>query len=114
MSTKQTKAAKLVGEICLYGTTATGAGWLARGEGTALLGNGETTPGRGFTEAMWLAEEALQAAGLVGVVAVYAPGGERFALVLLGAVGSFGDLAWSPAGAAVTISAEQILAAAGR
>lgn len=109
---KKTKCpAVLVGEICLYGNSATcGAGWLARGEKTGLLG--EPRKERSFTEAVWLAAEALRAAGVDGVIAIYAPGGERYAVANVRSVPSFGSLEWRAAAPGVVISAEQVLAAA--
>lgn len=106
------RAASLVGEICLYGTTLVGAGWLARGKGTGLVGNGEPVAGRAFTDAVWQAADVLRAAHLEGVVAIYAAGGEFYALADLTNVPTFGDLQWKAAGHAVVISAEQIAAVA--
>lgn len=106
------ESVKLVGEICLYGSGLCGVGWLARGESTPLMGNGEPVNGRSLTEAAWQAAEALRSAGLDGVVAIYAPGGDCVALARLGNVPTFGSLNWRPAGVGLAISAEQIAAAA--
>jgi hypothetical protein len=87
-------AAKHVAEICLYGTSSIGAGWLAlvRGEKKPF---GEHTPSadRSFTEAVWAAVEQLKDRGVAGTVRVFAPGGERVAEVDTRAhVPAFGDL----------------------
>lgn len=107
-NSKTRKNAELVGEICLYGTSAIGIGWLARGKETGLLGNGEPKAERAATEAVWQAADALRAAGVDGVVAIYAPGGERYAVAHVANIPTYGSLAWRAAGPGVVISAEEI------
>jgi hypothetical protein len=107
--------ADLVAEICLYGTHATGAGWIAAAHRDGvrhLLGDGAIHRGRAFTEAVWMACGALEAVGVkCGTVAIFAPGGERVAYATLGYVPCFGDLPWDVA-PAVKISAAQVEGAA--
>lgn len=112
---KKAKRLELVAEICLYGTTQTGAGYLARGKGLKeMLGTGEPVAMRTFSEAIWHAQHALREAGLTeGLVRIYAPGGERCAEIGIGAAITYGALAWKPAPMLV-ISAEALLAAAGK
>src|SRR5688500_9948847 len=79
MAQTNQNAASVVAEICLYGNSRIGAGWLASVPGAApLLGDGEPKAGRAFSEAVWLACDAIRAAGVVGgKVRIFAPGGER-------------------------------------
>lgn len=112
------KSQKVVAEICLYGTTQHGAGWLARTSDGALLGDGELRQGRSFTEAVWLACDAvLRVYGACGgrprngKVRVFAPGGERMADADINHPGYYGDLKWQSA-TVLEISAEAIEAAA--
>ena len=55
----KTQTQKIVAEICLYGTHVAGAGWLAQLADGALLGDGEPRTGRTFTDAVWLACDAI-------------------------------------------------------
>ncbi len=85
-------------EICLYGTTATGAGWLATTDSGKLLGTGEPMAGRGYTAAVWLACDAIREAGNIGKKArIYEPSGQRMADTDLTHPGYYGDLKWMPA-----------------
>jgi hypothetical protein len=108
-----TSVSKIVGEICLYGTSNTGAGWLAVAKPHGqTAGDGDPVKGRSFSEAVW---EAATAIGLIlghqrGSVWVYEPSGQLRAKYDLGRVRTFGDLAWEPA-PQLTISAEAIIAA---
>jgi len=113
---KTTKITKmLVAEICLYGNgpTGCGAGWLAVEFGGRLLGDGEPVKDRTFTEAVWGAVDALRKIGIVqGIVAIYAPGGERYALAPIGRVPTFGNLQWTSPAPCHVISAAELEAAA--
>lgn len=89
--------AKPVASICLYGNSKTGAGWIASTNGTksGMLGDGETKETRGFTEALFQACDAIRGAGIEGTAIVYAPGGERYAMVNLSTPEWYGSLAWT-------------------
>lgn len=101
-----------IADICLYGNRETGAGWLARTNDGTLLGDGEPNPARNFTEAVWLATDAIVGHVRAGGKArVFAPGGERMAIIDLHHPGWFGRLVWEPA-PVLEISAEAIEAAA--
>lgn len=82
--------------ICLYGTATHGHGWLAQ-HGREVLGNGELREGRGLTDCVFAACEALEKAGANGDVEVYAPGGERMAITKISRPGYYGNLKWGPA-----------------
>lgn len=91
-----TKTATIAAEIALYGTTRTGSGYIARAADGRMFGDGETRPGRSFTEAVWIAVERLRQAGVVGTVAIFAPGGEHVAHADIGRpVPAFGKLTWT-------------------
>src|SRR4051812_13804456 len=99
---------KIVAEICLYGTNAVGAGWLARTAGGRMFGDGSPKMGRAFTEAVWQACDAVRADGIEsGSVKVYSPDGQRVATADLGRPGYYGDLKWQAA-QVYTVTAEQI------
>lgn len=105
-----------VADITLYGTSHTGAGWLALLTNPShgrLLGTGDPNPGTSFTEAVWSAVAALNAAGAEGgLVRIFAPGGEKMAVVdSRHLVPTFGDLLWMPA-PVFELSADALLAAA--
>lgn len=101
------------GEICLYGTHRHGAGWLAKAADGALLGDGELSPRRSFTEAVYAACEALRLRALPGcrLAYVYEPSGRLRAEVDVNRPGWYGDLKWSPAPAYV-VGGEEIVRAA--
>lgn len=104
---------KLVAEICLYGNSAVGAGWLVRMHDGRMLGDGAPKAGRSNTEAVWLAVDAIRTAmpaPLFATARVYAPSGCLCADVDLRHVGYYGDLKWLPA-AVYAISAAEIEAA---
>lgn len=105
-------APKLVGDVCLYGNSKIGIGWLATHAG-GQLGDGTPKAGLAMTEAVWAATDALRAAGVEGMIVVYAPGGERYAVANLAHVPTVGSMTWYQAGPGVVVSAEQIKAAAG-
>jgi hypothetical protein len=110
---KRNTAAEHVADICLYGTHETGAGYIAATRDGSHFGNGEPRTGRTFTEAVWIAVGALEAAGGLeaGRVRVFAPGGERMAWMELTSPLTFSDLAWEAA-PVYTISASELEAAA--
>lgn len=110
----KTLKTQLVAEICLYGNRETGAGWLARMEDGALLGNGEPKAGRSNTEAVWRACDQIgRVLGMCGgrprnaTVRVFASGGDLMADTSLTNPATFGDLKWVPATVYV-VSAEAI------
>lgn len=89
-----------VADICLYGTRATGAGWLASMfPVTGMLGSGDANPARSFTEAVWQAQRALTGAGLPHTtqVRIFDSGGVRMARATLGLIPAYGDLRWEAA-----------------
>lgn len=113
MAKNTSKTTTPAAEICLYGTSAIGIGYIARTSDGRMFGNGAPVAGRGATETVWLAVDQLRAAGVVaGTVAIFAPGGERMAIAPISSVPSYGSLTWQAAPVYV-ITAEQI-AAAGR
>lgn len=87
------------GEICFYGTAATGAGYLANTEADPgrFYGTGDPVPGRSFTEALFVALDQLRGAGVTGAVRVFAAGGQRMAEIPATFAGYYGDLKWGPA-----------------
>lgn len=93
---------QIVAEVCLYGTSRTGAGWLARhaGQGPNMLGDGTPREGVYFTEAVREAMDQVRAAlrkrnVADGFVRIYDAGGARFAeLGLCASVPAFGALTW--------------------
>lgn len=106
-----------VAEICLYGTSAVGAGYLISvytPNGIVRLGTGEPQKGRSFTEAVWTALDLVRIAGFSrGIVHVYEPTGRRYAEVdLTGSPRYFGDLPWVDGGTVYVISAADMAAAA--
>jgi hypothetical protein len=107
------KTSKLVGEICLYGTTTHGAGWIAEvpvEHGKMFLGNGELFPGMSLTEAMWDACRAVRTYHAAGTVKVFEPRGELVAETDVNHPGYFGDLKWTAAPVYV-LNVEDLLAA---
>lgn len=118
-TTTKTRKTKLVAEVCLYGNRETGAGWLARTAEGAMLGTGDPKAARSFTDAVWLACDAVRrlrsmaghAHAHTGTVRVFAPGGERMADTDLNRPATYGDLHWVPA-TMLVIDADAIIAAA--
>lgn len=106
---------KVVADICLYGNSNTGAGFIVcRLDHGQTSGSGEPVVGRAFTEAVWMGVEQLRKLGLErGLVRIFAPGGERMAVADLANVPAFGDLTWGPA-VVWTVSAAELMAAASR
>jgi hypothetical protein len=108
------KSISTVAEICLYGTTRTGSGWLvciADGTHTGrMLGDGKPRFGS-MSEAVWAAAMALFTAGILkGAVRIFAPDGLQCADVeLTSHIPPFGQLRWKHAPGYV-ISAEEIIA----
>lgn len=105
-----------VAEICLYGTSAVGAGYIVSiytQDGKPVrFGTGEPKADRSFTEAVWIACGLIQAAGFDGFVHVYEPTGHKFAEVHTFQVPAYGDLKWIDGGTAYVIPTSAILEAA--
>lgn len=101
-----------VASVCLYGAGHVGYGYLAGPPANpAQFGDGEPHKPRGLNDAFWLAMFDLQEAGIVGMVKVFAPGGELMAQVSnAGAFPYYGQLEWGPAEMLV-VSMADILAA---
>lgn len=98
-------------EICLYGTSARGVGWLALGSAfKGFLGTGEPKGGVGFTEAVWDACMALREAGSAGTAWVYEPSGMRRAVINIASPCYFGDLKWEDV-PVMTVEAAGLVAA---
>lgn len=104
---------QIVAEICLYGTSRIGFGWLAQTRDGVMLGDGEPKGNRTATECVCIAcGQLLQVVGASGsMVRIYAAGGMHCAETDLRHPGYYGDLKWQPA---IThqISAEAVLSAA--
>jgi hypothetical protein len=109
MARTNTTAAPIVAEICLYGTREHGAGWLASTPDGRMFGDGELNFALGFTQAVWDAGDALAKAGVrSGTIRIFAPGGQRMALVSqAGYLPYYGDLKWEAA-PVIEISCEDI------
>lgn len=116
------KASAIAGEVCFYGTSSTGAGWLASlipspGEPTKPFGDHEPKPSRSFTEALFSALSEIEARlsnrpWIQGrKIRLFAPGGEFTAEILLPFTGYYGDLRWSRIPSGFEISAEEIIRA---
>lgn len=113
------KAKKLVGEICLYGTRETGAGWLVRLADGKMLGDGEPVAWRTFSDAIYQACAAVMDAGIkAGTVRIFEPRGQLMAEADLNHPGYFGEQKWQIAPVFVIdvqqITAVAILAAAAK
>jgi hypothetical protein len=96
-------AAAVVAEICLYGTSAIGAGYIAAAPdgqgGLWMSGTGDPVQGRPFTEAIFQAVEDLKVAGITsGLVQVFHPGGEYVSTIDLDQpIPTYGSLTSKPA-----------------
>lgn len=89
----------VVAEVCLYGNSEIGAGWLASVNGIpGILGDGEPKAKRSFTQAVFEACESIRKDGITsGLVTVTAPGGEWEGDVGLNRPCYYGDIQWRPA-----------------
>ena len=90
---------KVVATIALYGTSARGAGYIARAADGRMFGDGEPKEARAMTEALWLAGLELRDAGIgAGLVEVTIDvnGRPLMAVADLGCLPYFGDLSWGP------------------
>lgn len=96
---RSSKLTPHVADICLYGAMHCGYGWLATSADGRMFGDGELHASRSLTETVWLAQGSLEAAGVAnGRVRVFAPGGQRMAVLPRLATRSYyGELAWGPA-----------------
>lgn len=109
-----------VAEICLYGTSAVGAGYIVRvytpggSVSSVRLASADVQKGRSFTEAVWTALDLVRIAGFSrGIVHVYEPTGRRYAEVdLTGTPRYFGDLPWVEGGTVYVLSSGDLAAAA--
>lgn len=106
-------SSKPVAEIALYGVRRTGAGWIVRLADGRMFGDGEPRERVSFTEAVFVAVDAIRAAGIErGIVRVYDSGGDRMSEFSLEArVPYYSDLAWTAA-PIYTISVDVLTAAA--
>lgn len=121
---KATKTNPVVADICLYGNSQTGAGWIVAMNrevvdvpvwSKGLIGTGEPT-GQPFTEAVWAAmDHVLAAAGNIdGQVRIFHPGGETMTVVALGdIVPNYGTLVGRRVPAPVLVLTTDALFAAG-
>lgn len=92
--------ANVVANLCLYGTQATGAGWILETKaGGIVAGDGVPSVGRSFTSAVYLAVQNLKDLGVRdGILRIFHPGGEFVSAVdLRKAVPSYGSLVSVPA-----------------
>lgn len=97
-SKTQTQKRNIVAEICLYGTSQIGFGYIAALPDGRMFGDGSPVRDRTATDAIWLAVDDVRGAGADGgQVAIYAPGGERVAYAPLWSVPSYGLLQWEAA-----------------
>lgn len=107
-----------VAEICLYGTSRIGAGFIVSiptaFKRPVRIGSGEPVSGRSFTEAVWIASDYIRLAGHdTGFVHVYEPTGHKFAEFRLeDGPAYFGSLKWIDGGTAYVIPASAVLEAA--
>lgn len=112
--TPQSPATNVVADICLYGTSRIGAGYLGvqypHGQ---LFGTGIPVASRSFTEAIFAAVTDLAERGVrTGVIRIFDAGGERVTAVdLATAMPYYSDLLWTAA-PVYTISAEALTQAA--
>jgi len=113
-TTKTPQQPAIVAEICLYGTSAAGSGWIACiADGTKsgkMIGTGELKPGRSMTEAIWLAADELKGAGVTrGTVRIFESNGNFCADVEISQhIGYSGSLPWKNA-PRFAISSEDLL-----
>lgn len=101
--------------VAIYGTARTGSGWIAETADGRLLGTGEVLEGRSATDALWLACDALRAAGVaLGTVDVTidSAAGPLVARTDVRSPCSFGSLRWEANPVRFVLSAEAVLAAA--
>lgn len=118
MSRTTRTATTIVGDICLYGTSMVGAGYL----GVAMphgqtFGDGTPSVHRSFTEAVWLGLADLKriTGAARGRVRVFHPGGERMSVIDINSCDNYGTIVSTTEPAPVyTISAEALIAASER
>lgn len=117
-ATRKPRKVENVADICLYGAPSCGYGWLASTADGRMFGTGEPRITRSLTDSLWYA--ALDLIGYLGErpqgnVRIFAPGGQRMAILRLAEVTRkyYGDLVWTPA-PVLEISAEAIEAATSR
>lgn len=109
------KRKKQLAEICLYGNSKIGAGFIAAIDERIVTvpTTADPHPRRSFTHAIYLGFLALRDGGFVnGEILIHDAGGERMArFTCPGNIPYYSDLAWEPA-RAYQISAAAIIAAA--
>lgn len=105
----------VVADICLYGTSYTGAGYLGvRFPHGQSFGTGEPVKHRTFTEAIWHGLADLRDAKVTdGQVRIFDAGGERMASIGLHESVTYGTLTWGVA-PVYTISGDALIAAVER
>lgn len=111
---KSSQATKPVADVCLYGNTQIGFGYLTRVESTGkMTGDGEPKEGRSCTDCLHLAKADLEAQGIAGKaqIAIFMAGGERVSYVGIQDVTYFGSLKWEVA-PVLTINATDLMTAA--
>ncbi len=113
------KASKVLGTVCLYGTSAAGCGYIAAATpttgGPELFGTGELRF-ESFTDAMWMGLKDLRAKGGLqkGLVTVFLPDGTRMSTLSIESVWPyFGELKWEQA-PVLTLSVEALVEASER
>jgi hypothetical protein len=107
------RKAAIVADICLYGTSYTGAGYLGvRMPHGQTFGTGDPVKERSFSEAIWHGLDDLRRAGVtVGLVRVFDTGGERMSIIDINSAIYYGAMQWQPA-PVYTISAAELERAA--
>lgn len=115
----------VVADICLYGNSQIGAGWLVAMNpevvvvpvgSKGLIGTGDPVEGQSFTEAVFQAmDHVLAAAGQVtGQVRIFHPGGETMTVVQVGDFLNYGTLVSRRVPAVVyVVPVDALMAAAG-
>lgn len=107
----------VVAEVAIFGTSRVGHGFIVSFPDGRMVGNGEPSPNRSATAALWLGLEAVEAGivkaqrlGVVRVTIDTADGRPLEATVPVGRRPWFGDLSWT-AGRVFVLDVESITAA---
>lgn len=92
------KNKSIVADICLYGTSVIGYGYLAQVKDGQLVGDGKPCRERSATEAVWLACQEIRNLGIAGgSVRVFCPTGLWMATTDLSLPAYYGNLKWERA-----------------